>query len=116
VKRYSIPAFLFSLLVLSLTACQSDAAAEIGPAIPVTDLVEILPEILLIDPAVREAPEEEQDSLARVYYGRVLEARGYTLDDFRQSMQWLQQDPKRLQSTYEQVLENATALETELRD
>jgi len=102
-------------LAATFSSCRGAEPEDSSPPIPEEDLVEIITDILLVDPAIREAPQSEQDSLARHYYLRILEPRGYTLAEFTESMQWLQADPKRLQATYEKVLDRATTLETEIQ-
>ena len=101
------------LLLLVLVACSPDDGAP-PPPIAREDLVEIIAESLILEPAGRELPNVEQDSVYQMHYGRMLQRRGYTLDDFTASMQALQRNPKELEAVYEEVLEQIQIIESEV--
>lgn len=104
-------------LGLFLYACQPNSQTTVSqPPIAQDTLTSIIAEVLLVEPALREAVHTLHDSLATHYYERILVNYGYELADFETSMRWLQEDPGRLEIAYEQVVEKLSVLETELRD
>lgn len=86
---------------------------EPPPPIPPDQLKEIIAEALILEPAGREMPYIAQDSIYKRYYALILKERGHTMEEFISSMQWLQKDPKRLEETYNKVLEHMEVIETE---
>ena len=102
---------LISLLLL--VACTPEDTAP-PPPIPREALVEILAESLILEPAGREVLAAKQDSIYQMHYERLLERRGYSIDDFIASMQSLQNNPKELEAVYEEVLEQVQIIETEV--
>lgn len=89
----------------AVVACRPKEADAPASPIPQAELVDIIAEVLVLEPAVKEVPYVLQDSLHTVYYERVLAQRGYTTADFAAAMKWLQSDPRRMTKGYEQVLE-----------
>ena len=100
----------FTLLLLSFSCHKEE---EAPPPIPPDQLTEIIAEALILEPAGREMPYITQDSIYKRYYTLILRERGHTMEDFISSMQWLQKDPKRLEETYNKVLEHIEVIETE---
>ena len=86
---------------------------ELPPPIPTDQLTEIIAEALILEPAGREMPYLMQDSIYERYYTFILQEKGYNMEDFISSMQWLQKEPKRLEETYNKVLEHIQIIETE---
>lgn len=84
-------------------SCQTNTSEDVPP-IERAALIEIITEALIIEPALRELPRMKQDSLRNLSYEQVFMDKGYTLDEFTKSMQWLQQDPLRLADIYEDVI------------
>lgn len=105
---------LLFLAILSFS-CQTAEDDGPGPVIPQEELPTILADMLTLEAAVKELPNSTRDSLSTVYYNRALRPHGYQLEDFQQSMQWLQEDPARLQAAYEEALEILTTREAELK-
>ncbi len=104
---------LLFLLILSISACSSEPVESSTP-IPQEALVEIIGESLIIEPAGREFPNITQDSIYELHYGKILDQRGFTKEEFISSMQLLQQNPKKLEAVYEEVLEYLQIIETEV--
>lgn len=103
---------LFVLMIFGAVAC-APTTDETPSPIPREALVKIIAESLIIEPAGRELPKIHQDSLYAYHYGRLLEQRGFSLDEFISSMQILQQNPKELEAVYEDVLSHLQVLESE---
>lgn len=102
---------LATLIIACCWSCSSEPAVP-PPPIPQDSLVAIIAESLILEPAGRELPRQFQDSMYQIYYGRILDQRGYSMDDFITSMQRLQQDPKQLEAVYEEVVEHLQVIET----
>ncbi|MEZ4986302.1 MAG: DUF4296 domain-containing protein [Saprospiraceae bacterium] len=83
------------------------------PPIPDTVMVNLLTELLILEPAFKEMHFSLQDSIAKVYYERTLQEKGHNLQEFIQSMKWLQEDPKRMEKTYSRVLENLEKMDSQ---
>lgn len=94
---------LGALLILS--GCSVREAESPASPIPQDDLVAIIAEALILEPAVKEVPYVFQDSVHRVYYERILTQRGYTPEAFAAAMKALQADPHKMTKYYEQALE-----------
>lgn len=107
-KRISI----FLMVVFLTIGCSSEASVS---PIPKEDLTEILTEALILEPAGRELPETLQDSMATIYYDKILEQRGYTMEEFMAAMAWLQEDAEELAAVYNEVMEKLTTIESEQR-
>ena len=105
--------YLPFLLLFGLAACSPDDNTP-PPPIPREALVEIIAESLILEPAGRELPNVEQDSMYQLHYERLLQRHGYTIDDFIASMQSLQSKPKELEAVYEEVLEQVQIIESEV--
>lgn len=90
-------------LCLFLFSCQNKKNDDLPP-IKKEALIEIIAEALIIEPALRELPKVNQDSVRTLAYEQVFSARGYTLAEFTHSMQWLQRDPLRLADVYKEVM------------
>lgn len=101
---------VFTLLIFS-SSCGKEE--ELPPPIPPDQLIEIIAEALILEPAGREIPYLVQDSIYQHYYTLILKERGHTMQEFITSMQWLQEDPKRLEETYNKVLEHIQVIEAE---
>lgn len=101
---------VFTLVVL-VASCGKEE--ELPPPIPQDQLIEIIAEALILEPAGREMPYIVQDSIYKQYYTLILVEKGYTMEEFVSSMQWLQKEPKRLEETYTKVLEQIQIIETE---
>jgi hypothetical protein len=101
---------VFVLLVFSFSCAKEE---EAPPPISPDQLMEIIAEALILEPAGREMPYVTQDSIYKKYYTLILKERGHTMEDFISSMQWLQKDPKRLEETYNKVLEHIQVIEAE---
>ncbi|MEL7220785.1 MAG: DUF4296 domain-containing protein [Bacteroidota bacterium] len=99
------------LVGLVVPACGGDDNS--ASPIPVEELTEIITETLLLEPAGKELPQIMQDSVAAIYYGKILAQRGYTTDEFISAMAYLQQDSEQLAAVYNQVMENLTVMESE---
>jgi hypothetical protein len=108
ITRLVLPVFI--LLIFSFSCSEEE---EVLPPISPDQLIEIIAEALILEPAGREMPYVEQDSLYEKYYSLILKERGHTMQDFISSMQWLQKDPKRLEETYNKVLEHIQVIEAE---
>lgn len=102
-------------LALFLFACTA-SEEETPPPIPPEELKEIIAAALILEPAGRELPYSVQDSVYNKYYTKILSEKGYSIDAFISSMQWLQKDPKRLQETYTEVLERIQVIESEVNN
>lgn len=105
--------YLLFVSILGISACSTEVAESSGP-IPQEALVEIIAESLIIEPAGREFAKIIQDSIYDLHYGKILEQRGFTQEEFISSMQFLQKDPKKLEAVYEEVLEHLQIIETEV--
>ena len=102
---------LFTFVMLAVS-CSTQP--DIAPSpIPREALVEIIAESLIIEPAGRELPKLHQDSIYGHYYNRILDQRGFSMDEFVTSMQILQQNPKELEAVYEDVLSHLQVIEAE---
>ena len=105
--------YLLIPLILLLSACAPQDEAP-PPPIPREALIEILAESLILEPAGREVLTAKQDSTYEVHYERLLNRRGYSIDDFIASMQSLQSNPKELEAVYEEVLAQEQIIESEV--
>ena len=94
---------LISSLFFIVFSCGENANEDLPP-IGREALIEIITEALIMEPALRELPRMRQDSLRNKAYEQVFKNKGYTLDEFTKSMQWLQRDPLRLVDVYEEVI------------
>ena len=101
------------LALLFLLACGRDGGAGDQPPIPLDTLPYILSDVLLVESGVKEFPYSTRDSLAKIQYERVLRLHGFTYADLTATLQWMQEDPKRVESVYEEVMETMTARDAE---
>lgn len=108
-----ITRLLSSVLILLIFSFSCAKEEEPPPPIPPDQLKEIIAEALILEPAGREMPYIAQDSIYKKYYTLILAERGHTMEEFISSMQWLQKDPKRLEETYNKVLEYIEIIEAE---
>jgi hypothetical protein len=102
------------LLVVVVVIWGCKPVDSVSP-IPQAELEEIITEVLILEPAGRELAAVIQDSVATVYYDKVLEQHGYTMEEFIRAMAWLQEDAERLADVYNKVMEKLTAIESEQR-
>jgi hypothetical protein len=112
IERYSCirSVLLLAALVLLSWSCQPP---DPGSPIPQAELEAIITEALILEPAGRELSEVIQDSVATVYYNKILSQHGYTMEEFISAMAWLQQDADRLAAMYNKVMEKLTVIESE---
>ena len=103
---------LFFLIVfcLSIVSCQEEEV-EAPPPIPPETLRTIIAELLILEPAGKEIPYVEQDSIYSIVYDRILKLHGHELSEFVESMRWLQRDPDRQAEQYELILEEVGMIE-----
>lgn len=99
-----ILSFVLFIFLLTNSACQNNDQNN-QPPIEKDELVEIIMEALLVEPALKEFPKIKQDSFAMQVYEKILSEKGYSTSIFLESMQWLQAEPKRLEEIYEKTLE-----------
>lgn len=105
---------LLAFAMVFLFACSQEE--ETPPPIPLEDMKEIIAAALILEPAGRELSYSQQDSIYNKYYTKILNEKGYSMDDFITSMQWIQKDTKRLQETYTEVLEKIQIMESEVNN
>lgn len=110
-KRMIVVLLLAQLFLLP--SCQGEGETELPPIVE-KEMVDILTEALILEPALREVPKKSRDSVELQVYERILENKGYSIDDFTESMMWLQAEPKRLTKTYEEVMAELTRLEVKI--
>ncbi|MEM1214132.1 MAG: DUF4296 domain-containing protein [Bacteroidota bacterium] len=106
--------FLMVTVVVVLGACRQEEVETTSP-IPEEQLIEIIAEALLVEPAAREMSPSYQDTAFHRIYDLILEGTGYDQAEFIESLQWLQEDPKRLKKTYEAVLKRLETIEKETK-
>ncbi len=102
--------FLFALLLLG--ACGKEETWE--PPIAGEELPAVVADLLILEAAIKELPNRSRDSLSVIYYERVLGTYSYTLDEFQQSLRWMQEDPTRMTEVYNEALNLLTVRESEL--
>jgi len=95
-----------------LFSCQNEDDTSQPPIIE-EELIQILAQAMVLEPAIREIPKIKRDSFELIVYERILSEKGYTIDAFVKSMQYIQAEPKKLTKVYEQVMEALVTLETE---
>ena len=101
---------LFSLTFFWLAACQTPPTPL---PIAETKLIEIIADVHLAEAGFRELPYQLKDSLAPIYYERIMASHQVSMADFDSSMFIIREDPDRLQAIYTKVMEQLSTREAE---
>ncbi len=92
-----------SLILFSLSSCQSSSSSFKLEETSVS--LEALLDVHLAEAALKQARDNERDSLRVLYYQRIEALHGVKTDDLDEVFRKLKQDPKAVEKIYEKLLE-----------
>lgn len=105
---------LMACLMCLATACYQNPAGTDVARIPMDKMALVLCDMHVAEGAAAEIRDPDtKDTVATGYYGQILSAHQLSKADFDQSMRAYMDDPKLLQTLYEQVIAVCQAQEAE---
>lgn len=107
----------FQMLLILLTLFVASCAEEEVIPIPLPEekLIDVLIDVHVAEAMMDKLTAIDQDTVGKVYYRMIFREHEVSKEDFDKSMEILREDPERLNSIYEQILDKLNVLEAEAR-
>ncbi len=107
-SRYCLLGLL--LFVFVATACSEKKTT----LIPEDKFVKVFVDAYLAEIAAQPYVREEKDSIINVYFDKIYEIHGVTMEEFNKTLDAMQNDPIRMDSLYSKSMELLKKMEQEI--